>query len=422
MPDHRSHHAWRILISCCALQAAVVGMFAGTLGLFLYPISRSLYTGLGTLALYITIMNVVKTFLYPFCGKLFSRYNIRAVLSISILGIVLTMITMSQFTHVIHFYIAGFFLGIFIPIPMFLAVPVLINNWFKKRVGFLMGLAMSFTGIGAAVSNALGGVAISAYGWRSTYIVLAAAIALLTLPFTLFVIRLRPSEVGLKAYGEEDGEKLSPHAGESELPGVPYAAASRSFSFFMVLAFGILMGLVAAMQTNIPAYAGSIGLDTIAGGSAVAVISVGILIGKLSLGFLNDRLGSTRSIGLTVMLGMAGMILLLLSGTMNTTLFMTGSLFYGIAIALVTLQPPLLVRELFGSKDYTSIFSLVLMGFTLSSAISVPLYGFIYDLTGTYALALKLVLLFYLISFVVGWLAVRHAIYVNVRADLTSAN
>lgn len=399
-----------------------MGMFAGTIGLFLYPVSKSLFTGLGTLALYITIMNIVKTFLYPVCGKLFARYNIRAILSISVSGIVVTIIAMSQFTHVTHFYIAGFFMGIFIPIPMFLAVPVLLNNWFKKRVGFMMGLAMSFTGIGAAVSNALGGVAISVYGWRMTYICLAIAIALISLPFTLFVIRLHPNEVGLKAYGEEDIEKISPDTGESELPGIPYEVASRSFSFFMVLAFGILMGLVAAMQTNIPAYAGSIGFDTTTGGSAVAVISIGILIGKLFLGFLNDRIGSIKSIGLTVLLGVAGMILLLLSRTMNTTLFMTGSFFYGIAIALVTLQPPLLVREIFGSKDYTSIFSLVLMSFTLSSAISVPLYGFIYDLTGTYSLALNLVLLFYLVSFVVSLLAVRYSKYINSGIDFSSSN
>lgn len=393
------HYAWWILVSCCALQAASIGFFAGTVGLFLYPVSISLGTGIGTLAIYATIMNIVKIFMYPVYGKFLGRYNIRVLLSTSVLGLILTVLAMSQFTSVIQFYIAGLLLGLFLPIPMFLAVPVLLNNWFKKRIGFSMGLAMSFSGVGAAIFNAVGGIIISSYGWQIAYICMASAIGIIALPFTLFVIRLHPAEMGLKAYGED--ETTDTVCNEDDTTGVPHKVAIKSASFLLVTTFGVLMGLAVAMQPNIPAYASSMGFDTKVGGTVAAVISIGILIGKLFLGFLNDRIGSIKAVGIAVLAGVFGMIFLLIANKAGVTFLVGGSFLFGFAIAMATLQPPLLVREIFGSKDYSSIFALVLMGFTLSSAVAMPLYGFVYDMLNSYVPVLNLVYVFYIVSFVI---------------------
>jgi len=44
----------------------------------------------------------------------------------------------------------------------------------------------------------------------------------------------------------------------------------------------------------------------------------------------------------------------------------------------------LLVRSLFGNKDYTAIYTYISMGLFLVNAFGVTIIGFIYDSTGNY--------------------------------------
>ena len=45
---------------------------------------------------------------------------------------------------------------------------------------------------------------LGAYGWRSTYRIMALIILVLALPAALFILRKRPEDMGLLPYGSED--------------------------------------------------------------------------------------------------------------------------------------------------------------------------------------------------------------------------
>lgn len=51
-------------------------------------------------------------------------------------------------------------MGVGMPAVLYLAVPILINAWFCKRIGFNIGLCMAFTGVGGAIFNQLGNLII----------------------------------------------------------------------------------------------------------------------------------------------------------------------------------------------------------------------------------------------------------------------
>ena len=58
---------------------------------------------------------------------------------------------------------------------------------------------------------------------------------------------------------------------------------------------------------------------------------------------------------------------------------LVGAFLFGIVYAMTTVQTPLLVRSVFGSADYTNIYSRVSMVGTLMSAVAAVFWSFVID-------------------------------------------
>ena len=64
---------------------------------------------------------------------------------------------------------------------------------------------------------------INQIGWRSTYLLLAVVASILVLPWTLFVFKLHPEDIGWKPYGwteEDERRELDVIIGAVSVEGV----------------------------------------------------------------------------------------------------------------------------------------------------------------------------------------------------------
>ena len=388
------HYAWWILVSCCALEFGVVGMTASTMGIYLVPVSETLGVGVGQLSLYVTIQNLVMMALYPLAGKLLMEHEIRLVVSAPVLGISAIFLGLSRATKLLHFYIAGALLGLCYSFLMFLVVPLLINNWFRQRAGSAMGIALAFSGVGGALSSLAVGAIISNWGWRVSYAVTAAGVAIVVLPFTLLVIRRTPVEKGLYAYGAAASGGGTSEAVDSARPALAgtlqpaFAGPLR----WCLLALGGMMGLLSAMQSSVSVFASSLGFSTQVGSVASSIIMAAVIAAKLILGSANDRIGVHKTLNIACGISAAAVIFFFASsGSRAGTLFL-GAALYGFAVAISVLQPPMLVRTTFGPERYGQIYPKVQQAYSLASAAALPLYNFIYDRLDSYRPVLVLLL------------------------------
>ena len=67
-----------------------------------------------------------------------------------------------------------------------------------------MSIAMAGIGVGGTIFSPVITWLLGAYGWRSTYRIMALIILVLALPAALFILRKRPEDMGLLPYGSED--------------------------------------------------------------------------------------------------------------------------------------------------------------------------------------------------------------------------
>jgi MFS family permease len=324
-----------------------------------------------------------------FTGKAYANINIRLLLSGSLLLLVGGFFVLSRAHSVMCWYVVGAFQGIGAGFFSTLAVPILISNWFKKRTGFALGLALSFSGIGGAAFNPVIQFVITHYGWRNGYIAMGIIGIAIFVPF-VFLIYLKPSDKGLQAYGadEEDVQNAQVRGASQELPGSTLGEALRTPSYYLVL-FSIVLLMIAAVFTHhVPGYVASLGYAPMIGATVMSAAMIGIICGKVGLGVLNDRFGLKTAVIVGTMTGVLA-IALMLFGKVDVRILYLAAFFYGAAcIGFPVIMPPLILKSIYFLKQFASIYSYVAMAQCIMGAAGVALYGVIFDKTKSFSLGL----------------------------------
>ena len=383
------HYAFAIVAACIAMTCLPCALVLSCAGIFFTPVSTFFGVPKATFTLYFSIVNLAMMVTLPVWGKVLSKTDLRASLSVAAVLCGAGLIGMSACQAMWQFYVCGAVLGAGVAPFIYLAVPTLINAWCVKKVGFFVGLCMAFTGIGGVIFNPLGTALINsgAEGWRTAYLVFGAIALVGTLPFTLLVVRNRPEDKGLLPYGAGEADAASA-SGETPAAGMAAPEAMKTPAFFALAAFCGIITLNQTIYQFLPSYAQSFA-DTMpavaaASGVVASAAMAGQAVGKVILGAVNDksvRLGiglgiGAGAVGVTVMWLMPGVVALLL----------VGAFLFGIVYAMTTVQTPLLVRTVFGSADYTNIYSRVSMVGSLMGTVAAVFWGFVCDSAGGYPL------------------------------------
>lgn len=409
MNKTKIHHAWWIVVSCCALIVATNGLILQTPGIFMKPVSSELNIGIAELSLWITIFNITQFIFVKFAGNILNKFNIRIVTTIGMLGVTLGLVVMSFAKSVVYFYVAGLMIGVFGCFVMLITPAFLVSNWFKKKAGLALGIIFSCGSVAAAIVSPLITSFMNHSGWRLTYIVLAIIAALITLPFTLFVIRKEPGEMGLKPYGDEDEEGTHISTGNitnSEITGVSVGTAVKTMPFYMILIFTAVISMTIGFLGNLPVFGASLGYSSMVSATVLSAFLAGSVLGKIVIGILNDKFGPTKAITISAVYIVAG-IVLLLNAEKGLAIFMIGAFALGACLGLVSLEPPILTRKAFGQKDYSKIYPYVSMVMSLGAAGSTPIFALTYDKTQSYTVALYLNMLYVIIALITAVIAMK---------------
>ena len=387
------HYAFAIVAACIAMTCLPCALVLSCAGIFFTPVSTFFGVPKATFTLYFSIVNLAMMVTLPVWGKVLSKTDLRASLSVAAVLCGAGLIGMSACQAMWQFYVCGAVLGAGVAPFIYLAVPTLVNAWCVKRVGFFVGLCMAFTGIGGVIFNPIGTALINsgAEGWRTAYLVFGVITLVGTLPFTLLVVRNRPEDKGLAPYGADEAACRAEGAGAQAAPvasGMSAPDAMKTPAFFALAAFCGIITLNQTIYQFLPSYAQSFA-DTMpsvaaASGIVASAAMAGQAVGKVILGAVNDR--SVRlGIGLGIGAGAVGVtVMWLVPGVFS--LLLAGAFLFCVVYAMTTVPTPLLVRTVFGSADYTNIYSRVSMVGSLMGTVAAVFWGFVCDSAGGYPL------------------------------------
>lgn len=397
------HYGYVIVLCCFLIMFIIVGLIMSCAGIFYKPVSEELGIDIGKFGLYMSLNFLFSTLTLSFAGRLMERYSARIILSVSSAVAGTSLMAMSQFNAVWQFYITGALFGITLAFLLYLGFPTLLNRWFKSRMGIFIGICSTGSGIGGMLFNPIGGYLITNYGWRATYLIFGVMILLLVTPVLALFLRDYPKDKGLEPYGAA-ATVVTDSQTQNQDTGIEYAKAIRMPVFYGLVVFAFLMNAAATLNVFVPAYVQDIQFSIEESSFVASAVMVGVTVGKVALGMINDR-STGWGVMVTTGLGVAGLGLLLL-GHVGIIVSIAGGFLFGWAYAGVSVQTPLLVRSVFGNRNYARIYSNVSMAITVGGAIAAGGWGLLSDTT-SFGFILTMGIVFLVVSGGIGLYALR---------------
>ena len=393
------HHVL-ILISLATMAGAAMGMIANTAGLFFGPISEDMNIGRGTAGMTITVANL----LFPLGGIVFSNVLKGNRVKIYIIpGAVLfaggtALLALAPNIYVMFLLngIRGFGAGF----AGSVLITVIINQWFYKSNGLFTGMTMASSGITGAVASLILGKVIQHSSWRTAYAVSAIMILALYLPAILIPMTLKPDGKKYRPYGapiRDDAEGNTNTADDAAVQPAVTASSGKKIAaalFIPVLIYATITSVSGAYPQHFPGMAESISVHL--GVLMTSIVLIANSVGKLTLGLIADHIGVKKTLLLFLALMFGATLILLFLPYYGFYVFAAAP--FGVVYALATVGISLLTKDIFGIENYTRVYPKVTFYSGIAFALNVSLIGYSYDFTGSYTLALSVLLVILVIA------------------------
>lgn len=396
-------YGWWIVLACFLNMTFFFTPIVNLVSLFTDPVSTDLGINRTTFTYYFTIVTLASMITAPFAGKLMRKFDIRLYLSFfSIIG-ALSYFGFSFSTNIVMFYIFGALQGVALIAGSIIPASVLITNWFNEKRGISLGIALAGSGFGGIILSPITNWLITDFGWRTTYIIIGILILIFTLPFTIFVIRFKPSDIGLTPLGEVKAKDPSE---VKELRGMLQKDALKTPSFWLLALAIVVTGVVVnTMLINLTPYLTDIGATTQRAAFILSISSAMVIVGKLLVGRLFDKISLFTAL---ILLNVCSAISFIFLFSGETIWGGIGyAVFTGFGATALTIAPSYVTAKLFGEKDFSSIFGIVSLFTSLGTALSPVASGILYGVNNSYELILYTLIVLSIVGLVLFVLSVK---------------
>lgn len=257
---------------------------------------------------------------------------------------------------------------------------VQVQRDYQGRLGLALGIVSSGVGVGMLLVVPLTQALIDAYGWRAAFRVLAAICVLWIVPASLLLAR-----------GARKGGQLpqSMEAMRAPQRSTTLAEAVRGAPFWLMLA-AFFFGNVCSQTLHVHqvAYLVDRGVAGIVAASVVGVVGFASIVGKTGGGWLSDRVDRelVYVVGIAIMLGAVATLAALGAAPAMSSIYLYAALL-GLGYSVTASLIPAMVSDRFSGRHFGAIVGLGLMGSAAGSAFGPWMAGYLFDRTGTYALA-----------------------------------
>ncbi|WP_165072723.1 MFS transporter [Paludisphaera rhizosphaerae] len=386
-PRRSLHYAWVVAGVTFCILLATAGV-RSTPGVLIVPLEKEFGWSRATISSAVSVNLVLYGLIGPFAAALMSRIGVRntVLMSLAIVasGVALTPLMSTPWQLVLLW---GVVVGSGTGMTAMVLGATVVDRWFAERRGLVLGVLTASTATGQLVFLPLLASIVTRYGWRPAALLVAGAAAAV-IPLVAFLLRERPSDLGLGRYGEQpDAAEIRPVAGNPALVAIDALRSGLRSRDFWLLAGSFF---VCGASTNgligthlIPACM-DFGIPEVQAASLLALMGLFDLVGTTGSGWLSDRLDNR--VLLSWYYGLRGLALIVLpmclgSASWGLPIF---ALIYGLDW-IATVPPTVrLTSDAFGRERSGVMFGWIVAAHQLGAATAALGAGTIRSWTGDY--------------------------------------
>jgi MFS family permease len=381
--NETSFYRWIILLCSFTILFVSNGMALGGITVFDLELLKALSESSGTeirldqLKIRDGLMFMTAGILGMGAGWLADKVGVKPLIIVGLGLLAVANYAYSQLDTLTDIYIIHVVLGLVLVLCGLIINVYLVSRWFDKNRGLAIGLMLAGTSLGNAVFPQLNTWLLQSYDWREVFQMLAI-IPLALLPVAIFVVRNSP----------ESGKSGKPghSSADFDLPGYTLGQALKSRNFWIICTlafctFYSILGMMAVTfvflrEAEYPAQLAATGLT---------VLFIGGLIGKVTSGYLAEKLGRKLMLLAGLGLMLIGAIGLVLAVSQASEFFIwVGLVGFGFGWGGIYTLIQLLSADLFGLKALGKILGAVNVLDTLGGAAGPVLTSILYVRTGSF--------------------------------------
>lgn len=370
---HRQIHYGWVMVAVTFLTALVSAGAVGAPGVFIRPLEQEFGWSTADISAALAIRLLLFGLMAPFAAALLNRYGLRRVTTAALVLVVAGLaasLAMTELWHLVALW--GFVIGIGTGMTALVLGATVAARWFTARRGLVVGILTASSATGQLAFLPLLAWLTDLYGWRFALSIVCAGLLIAVVAAAL-LMRDRPSDVGLVAYG--DDATASPPAAP-QAAGSIFAAsfgalreASREPVFWVLFFTFFICGASTngLIHTHFIPFCSDYGMAATAAATLLAVMGIFDFIGTVGSGWLSDRYDN-RTL-LFWYYGLRGLSLIALPFT-NFSLYGLSlfAIFYGLDwIATVPPTVKLTVAR-FGPEKANLVFGWIFAGHQLGAA------------------------------------------------------
>ena len=363
------------MVGVTFFTALITAGTVGAPGVFIVPLQREFGWSAAEISSALSIRFILFGLMAPFAAALMNRYGLRNVTLAALLIVgsaLVASLAMTKLWHLILLW--GVVIGIGTGMTALVLGATIAARWFSARRGLVVGILTASVATGQLVFLPLLASVTERMGWRIALLLVCAMLALAACA-VLLVMRDRPSDVGLRPFGDQGKEPLpAPPPSNAPIAAAALSAladAARTRVFWILFATFFICGASTngLIQVHLIPMCLDFGIPQVQAASLLAAMGVFDFFGTIVSGWLSDRYDNRWL--LFWYYGLRGLSLLMLPFTdfsfYGLSLF---AMFYGLDW-IATVPPTVrLTAQRFGAERANLVFGWIFTGHQLGAAFA----------------------------------------------------
>src|SRR5436190_4423250 len=368
------HYGW-VMVGVTFLTAVITAGTVGAPGVFIVPLQKEFGWSTAEISSALSIRFILFGLMAPFAAALHNRFGLRNV-TLSALVIVasalIVSLTMTELWQLMLLW--GVVIGFGTGMTALVLGATVASRWFAARRGLAVGILTAAVATGQLVFLPLLASLTEQMGWRVALGLMCGMLALAAFA-VLMMMRDRPSDVGLRPFGDEGTEPLpAPPPNTAPIMAASLGAlrdAAKSRVFWILLATFFICGASTngLVQVHLIPMCLDFGIPQVQAAGLLAAMGIFDFFGTIISGWLSDRYDNRWL--LFWYYGLRGLSLLFLPFTDFTfyglSLF---AVFYGLDW-IATVPPTVrLTAQRFGAERANLVFGWIFAGHQLGAGVA----------------------------------------------------
>jgi len=385
---HNIHYGWA-MVAVTFFTALISAGTVGAPGVFIVPLQHEFGWSTAEISSALSIRFVLFGLMAPFAAALLNRYGLRNVAltaQLIVVSALLASLAMSKVWQLVLLW--GVVIGIGTGMTALVLGATIATRWFVARRGLVVGILTASVATGQLIFLPLVATLTDRYGWR-TALALICALLCVSAFAVLMIMRDRPSDLGLRPFGDHGTEPL-PASPPSNAPILAAALgtlrdASKSRVFWaLFLTFAICGASTAGLiQVHLIPMCLDFGIPQVKAASLLAAMGVFDFFGTIASGWLSDRYDNRWL--LFWYYGLRGLSLVWLPFSDFTFLGLSVfAMFYGLDW-IATVPPTVrLTAQRFGAERANLVFGWIFAGHQIGAGLAAFAAGLSRTLLASY--------------------------------------